>query len=97
MRIVKTSILEECYKKHADAKTPLETWASILKNLTLENLNEIKGYFGTADVIGNDRVVFDIKGNRYRVITVVLIRNQTVYVRWAGTHADYDKVDAHTV
>jgi mRNA interferase HigB len=97
MRIIRTSIIEECYQKHADAKTPLEWWVSIMRNLDLSSLNDIKNYFGSADVIGRNRVVFNIKGNRYRLITVVLIRNQTIYVRWAGTHAEYDKIAALTV
>lgn len=97
MRIIRTTIIEEYYRKHAEAKTPLEWWASIIRNLELSNLNNIKNHFGSADVIGKDRVVFNIKGNKFRLITVVIIRNQTVYVRWAGTHAEYDKIDALTI
>ena len=97
MRIITASRIVEFYTKHADAKLPLEVWVSRIKALKINNLNELKQVANSVDVIGNNRVIFDIKGNKYRIITVVLIRNQTVYIRWIGTHAAYDKIDAHTV
>ena len=97
MRIITTSRIVEFYTKHADARLPLEVWVSRIKSLKISNLNELKQVANSVDVIGNNRVIFDIKGNKYRIITVVLIRNQTVYIRWIGTHAAYDKIDAHTV
>lgn len=97
MRIISTSRITEFYKKHADAKIPLEVWVSIIKKLEVKKPNELKQVFNSVDIIGNNRVIFDIKGNRYRIITIVLIRNKTVYIRWIGTHAEYDRIDAHSI
>jgi mRNA interferase HigB len=97
MRIITVSRIKQFYQKHADARLPLEVWMARVSALKINNLNELKQIANSVDVIGNNRVIFDIKGNRYRIITVVLVRNQTVYIRWIGTHAEYDKIDAHSV
>ncbi|WP_181306998.1 type II toxin-antitoxin system HigB family toxin [Rufibacter sp. XAAS-G3-1] len=97
MRIISNARLIEFYTKHADSKLPLEVWVSIIKGLEIKNLNELKKVFNSVDILGNNRAIFDIKGNRYRIITVVLVKNQTVYIRWIGTHAEYDRIDAHSV
>ena len=97
MRIISTSRLVEYYTKHADSRNGLELLASRLKALKITNLNELRRVANSVDTIGNNRVIFNIKGNSYRLIAVVLAANQTVYIRWIGTHAEYDKVDAHTI
>jgi|UPI00046F5760 mRNA interferase HigB len=97
MRIITPTRVREFYQTHADAKTALEVWMARIREISIQNLNELRQVANSVDVIGNNRVIFDIKGNRYRIITVVLVHRQIVYVRWIGTHAEYDKVDAHTV
>ncbi|WP_299761344.1 type II toxin-antitoxin system HigB family toxin [uncultured Pontibacter sp.] len=97
MRIITPSRLKEFYQKHADAKTGIELWISRIKELQIENLNDLKKIANSVDVIGDGRVVFDIKGNKYRIITIVKVHRQIVYIRWVGTHAEYDKVDAFSV
>ena len=97
MRIITPTRVREFYQAHADSKTALEVWMARIREITIQNLNELRQVANTVDVIGNNRVIFDIKGNKYRIITVVLVHRQIVYIRWIGTHAEYDKVDAHSV
>ncbi|HEV7347890.1 type II toxin-antitoxin system HigB family toxin [Telluribacter sp.] len=97
MRIITPSRVREYYHTHADAKTALEVWLARMKEISIQNLNELKQVANSVDIIGNNRVIFDIKGNKYRIVTVVLVHRQTVYIRWIGTHAEYDKIDAHSV
>ena len=97
MNIVTISRIKKFYLEHADAKLPLEVFVARLSSLRIQNLNELKQIANSVDVIGNNRVIFNIKGNKYRIITVVLVRNQTVYIRWIGTHAEYNRIDATTV
>jgi len=85
------------YLTHADSKTALKVWMAKIKEITIQNLNDLKQVANSVDVIGNNRVIFNIKGNKYRIITVVLVHRQIVYIRWIGSYAEYDKVDAHTV
>lgn len=97
MRIITTTKLKDFYRIHADSKTALEVWIARIKEIDIHTLNDLKKVANSVDIIGNNRVIFDIKGNKYRIITVVLVHRQIVYIRWIGTHAEYDKVDAHTV
>ncbi|MEM1408255.1 MAG: type II toxin-antitoxin system HigB family toxin, partial [Bacteroidota bacterium] len=59
-----------------------------------DSLNDLKQDYPSADYVGNNRVVFNIKGNDYRLIAIVIYVSQKVYMRWIGRHAEYDKVDA---
>ena len=97
MRIITATRLREFYNTHADAKIAVEVWIAKIKEIEIQNLNELRKIANSVDIIGDNRVIFDIKGNRYRIITVVLIHRQVVYVRWIGTHSAYDRIDAHTI
>lgn len=57
----------------------------------------MKRDIGAASIVGNNRVVFNIKGNDYRLVTAINYRRQIVFIKWIGTHRDYDKIDARTV
>ncbi|TXE05552.1 type II toxin-antitoxin system HigB family toxin [Algoriphagus aquimarinus] len=98
MRIISEHKLTDFADKHPDAKTAIERWVKIVKELKLNNLNEIKLIFGSADILANNRVIFNIGGNKYRLITGIHIakadKRDIVYTIWIGTHAEYDKIDA---
>jgi mRNA interferase HigB len=96
MRIIKNSKLLEFCERYPEAEQSLLSWAADIKKLNLESLNDINRYY-KAKVLGNNRVIFRIKGNNFRLITIVMIKADRVYLRWFGTHADYDKIDAHTI
>jgi mRNA interferase HigB len=75
----------------------LKAWIDELKRVTWTQPAEIKEYYRSASILKNRRVVFNIKGNDYRLIVAVAYRYQVVYVKFIGTHAAYDAIDAETV
>jgi mRNA interferase HigB len=96
MNIIKNSLLLEWCRQHVNAEQQLLAWKADIKKLEILNLNQLRDYY-QVKVLGNNRVIFKIKGNDFRLITIVLVANQTVYLRWFGTHAEYDKIDPEEV
>lgn len=92
MRIIAKSTLVEYYTKHPQAQQPLEDWYEITKRAEWQNINDIRVAFNTVDYVGNDRYVFNIKGNDYRLVVVIRFMKGRVYIRFIGTHAEYDKI-----
>ena len=90
MRIIARKTLVAFYTKHADAETALEEWYHKTESAEWENFSDVKRSFNSADNVGNKRIVFNIKGNDYRLITLVLFRIKMVYIRFIGTHKEYD-------
>lgn len=99
MRIVSRATLREFWEQPncADAEQPLKAWYDEAKHSTWQTPQDIKALYRNASFVGNNRVVFNIHGNKYRLITAINYRFAMVYVRFVGTHAEYDKVDAATV
>ncbi len=93
MRIVTYRRIQEFAIKHADSETPLNVWYHTIKSKSWKNLSEIKQTFNNVDYIGNHRYVFNIKGNDYRLITIISFNAQKAYIRFIGTHAEYDKIN----
>lgn len=96
MHVISRPKLIKFWEKHEDAKTPLQIWFKKIKQSKWKNINELKADFPSADYVGNDRVVFDIKGNKYRIVVLVFFSGQKMFIRFVGTHAEYDKIDATT-
>ena len=94
MRIIARSTLKLFWIKYTDAEQPLKAWFEITKASIWEKPNDIKEVFRSADILSNNRVIFNIKGNKYRLIVSVRYDLKIVYVRFIGTHAEYDKIDA---
>lgn len=94
MHIISRLTLINFWKKHPDAETPLRVWFKKVEQAKWKNISELKAEFPSADYIGNERIVFDIKGNNYRVVVLVFFKGQKVFIRFVGTHAEYDKIDA---
>ncbi len=99
MRIISVGTLKAFWDQpvYRDAEQPLRTWVSVVKAAQWTNPPEVKHMFGSADILRDGRVVFDIAGNKYRLVTWVNYQHNVVYVRFIGTHQAYDKVDAQTV
>jgi len=93
MRIIKKKALVDFYEKHADAKTPLEEWYSKVKRAEWGCFSDVKKSFNSADFVGNDNYVFNIKGSTYRMIVRILFKIKTVYIRFIGTHQQYNGLD----
>lgn len=92
MRVISKKKIVLFYSEQEDARTALEEWYEKAENAEWECFAHVKGTFRTADYVGNGRIVFNIKGNRYRLVALVLFKAKTVYVRFVGTHEDYDKI-----
>ena len=92
MRVIAKKTIVEYYTMHADAKTALEEWFEKAELADWKNFSDIKDSFRSADWVGNNRVVFNIKGNDYRLVVLVLFKIKMVYVRFIGTHTEYDKI-----
>jgi mRNA interferase HigB len=90
-------LLTRFMKRHANARKPLAAWVAEVEAATWRNGHDIKSRFPTADPIGANRVVFNIKGNDYRLVVVVHYQAGVVTVRFVGTHAEYDCIDAGEV
>jgi len=97
MRIISRKALREFWESHADAQQPLQAWYHDVKKATWRSPDQIKKIYHTASVLSNNRVVFNIKGNKYRLVVVVQYKYGIVYIRFVGTHKEYDKVDATTI
>lgn len=80
-----------------DAKGALETWYYEAKNAQWTSPADIKAQYRSASIVGNNRVVFNIAGNKYRLIVRINYDSKTVFVRFVGTHQEYDKIDATSV
>jgi len=93
MRIITRKRIDEYSKHHADAKTALEDWYSKTKNAEWDGFSDMKKDFNSVDSAGNGRFIFNIKGNSYRLIVLVKFTLKLVYIRFIGTHAEYDKID----
>ena len=97
MHIIKRKTLMEFWQKHPDSEQALKTWYAVVRKANWSGPAEMKKIFATADILKNDRICFNIKGNNYRLIVKVIYEMQRVYIRFIGTHAEYDKIDANTV
>jgi len=95
VHVISRKRLVEFWEEHPDAKGPLSAWFQELKKAKWSDTAEVKRRYSTASFVGNDRIVFNIKGNKYRLI--VRYRPPVVFIRFVGTHAEYDRVDAATV
>lgn len=97
MKVISRKILRTFWEKHADAETALRIWENKVKKADWKNTHDIKKDFGDADAVGDNRVIFNIKGNHYRLVAIVIFRNHRVYVRWVGSHAEYDRLDVQKI
>ena len=99
MRIVSHRRLVEFYESegHADAKVALERWYEIAENAEWKNLSDIKVDFPATDYVGNQRYVFNIRGNKYRLVVVVKFTIGHIFIRFVGTHSEYDRIDVSTI
>ncbi len=93
MRIIAKRRLKEFWKLHNDAEQPLRSWYDIAKKENWANFNEIKSQFRNASIVGNDRIVFNIKGNNYRLVIKIDFNWKAMFIKFIGTHKEYDKID----
>jgi mRNA interferase HigB len=97
MIVISKSILREFALLHPDAFDALTNWYQIVKAADWSKPAEVHLLFNSVDYVTNDRFVFNIKGNRYRLVVMIFFDIRTVFIRFIGTHAEYDKIDATTI
>lgn len=98
MHIISHKTLEKYYTSgHDAAKVPLERWYMIAEHSAWKSLADMKRDFPSVDYVGNQRYVFNIHGNDYRLVVVIQFTPGKIYIRWVGTHAEYDKIDCKTI
>lgn len=97
MRIISVAPLREFWEMHSQAEQPLKSWIDEVTSASWKTPQDIKDRFSTASFVEKNRVVFNIKGNTYRLIVSVAYKYAAVYIKFVGTHAEYDKVDANKV
>lgn len=97
MRVIAISSLRRFWEKHPAAEQPLKAWFDEAGKAAWTQPSDVKAQYRSASVLKNRRVVFNIKGNDYRLIVAIAYRLGIVYIKYIGTHAEYDRIDAETV
>ncbi len=99
MRIIARKRLKDFWQRpgHEDAEVPLREWFTEVRKANWKSPNEVKKNFGSASIIANNRIVFNIKGNQYRLVTAVDYKRQIIYIRFIGTHRQYDGVNSEEI
>lgn len=97
MRIIAVKTLREFWEKHADAEQALKSWFKEATSNRWDEPNSVKKRYPSADILPGNRIVFNIKGNDYRLIVKIHYNTCIVYIRFVGTHAEYDKINAETI
>ncbi|MFI5137366.1 MAG: type II toxin-antitoxin system HigB family toxin [Sphingobacteriales bacterium] len=92
MVVISYGTLRSFFECHADAEDALNNWYRLTIMADWSNYHEMKEMFNAVDMVGNDRYVFNIRGNTYRVIAMIFFDVRTIYIRFIGTHAEYSKL-----
>ncbi len=103
VRVIARSTLREFVvtlkgtKNYAPVRSALDAWFHEAETATWKNPAEVKAAYANASIVGNDRVVFNIKGNSFRLVVAIDYLRQVVFIKWVGSHAEYDRIDAAKV
>ena len=97
MRIISKKTLREFWQIHADAEQPLKAWHAKAKLAEWKTSNDIKNDYRKTSFVANNRVIFNIKGNTYRLVVAINYDFGIIYIRFVGSHKDYDKIDTTTI
>jgi mRNA interferase HigB len=97
MHIVSLKRLRAFWQTHPDAEDPLRSWLSVARRAQWRTPVDIRADYGSASFVGNNRVVFNIKGNDYRLIVLAACQKGRLFIRFVGTHEEYDRIDASRI
>jgi mRNA interferase HigB len=97
MVVISKTILRDFGSEHPRAIEALNDWYNLVKDADWAAPGDVRLMFNSVDYVGNERFVFNIKGNRYRIVAMIFFDIRTVFIRFVGTHAEYDKVDVTTI
>lgn len=97
MHIIAIGTLRKFWDSHPQAETPLRNWYAEASRADWKTPSDIKAAHRNASFLSNNRVVFNIKGNDYRLVVAVRYTSTTMFIRFVGTHAEYDRIDTATI
>lgn len=97
MRVISIKKLKDFWLKHHDSEQSLKAWYAEAKKSKWKKTADIKRLYRTASILENDRIVFNIKGNKYRLIVAINYQFEIAYIRFIGTHSEYDKINAKEI
>ncbi|MCU0502986.1 MAG: type II toxin-antitoxin system HigB family toxin [Anaerolineae bacterium] len=97
MRVISKKPLRDFWEKHTGARAALQAWYEDALRSEWRTPSQIKASYANASILGGNRVVFNIKGNAYRLVVKIHYDRGTVYIRFVGTHREYDGIDAETI
>jgi mRNA interferase HigB len=97
MRIIALATLRDFWKRHPDAEIPLRSWYTLASRSDWRRPADVKAAYRNASVVANNHIVFNIKGNDYRLVAAVHYNRGMLFIRFVGTHREYDKIDAGTI
>jgi mRNA interferase HigB len=97
MRVIALSRLRAFWEEHADAEEPLKAWNAEARDAAWKNPAELKAQFASASIVGDSRVVFNIAGNKFRLVVSINYAAGIIFIKFVGTHAEYDKIDVRTI
>ena len=97
MQIVARKALKDFWTRHDRAEAPLTAWYLEVSKAQWTSPQDIKAMFRSADFVGDNRVIFDIGGNKYRLVVHVAYKYHRVLIKFVGTHSEYDRIDPETV
>jgi len=96
-RIFAKSILKGYWEKHPDSEQYLKTWFDTAMNSDWKTPTDVKQTYANASILKDSRIVFNIKGNKHRLVVKFNFEKQWIFIRFIGLHAEYDKIDANTI
>jgi len=97
MRIIALKALRAFWEQHPDARQPLQAWYHDARAAAWRTPADIRSVYRNASIVGNNRVVFNIRGNQYRLVVAVRYDLGIVYIRFVGSHREYDQIDVETI
>ncbi|RLB93102.1 MAG: type II toxin-antitoxin system HigB family toxin [Deltaproteobacteria bacterium] len=97
MRVISRKKLKEFWEKHPDARQSLQAWYADAKHADWKTPTDIKNIHNNVSLLANNRVVFNIKGNKYRLVVAAQYKYRIIYIRFIGSHREYDKIDAASI
>jgi mRNA interferase HigB len=96
-RIIAKSTLRKFWENHRDSEQYLKTWYDTVLNANWKSPHDIKNTYANASILNSGRVVFNIKGNSYRLVVRFNFEKEWAFIRFVGTHNDYNKIDANRI
>lgn len=97
MNVISFKKLRDFYAVHPDSKAHLTSWFKTVRKAEWKDFNALKVDFRSADLVADNRLIFNIKGNNYRLVARINFEHKRIMIKWIGTHADYNKIDASTI